>query len=138
VDTERQLFDNLNGTGVNKTPYLSDTPITGTQLTLSRQPGETRITNRLLLKGEVIGEFVDELIVPGYTFSWSPEELRLIAFRARTGPLRIMKVSGGPQPFPPTAAVGLRGWPDEGAAIASLERPSRKTFAVDVVELQQR
>src|SRR5439155_1424027 len=83
----------LNGVSANKTPYLSDTPLTGNQLTLARQPGQTQITNRLVLNGVSIGEFVDELIVPGYTFSWSPEELRLIAFRANTGRLSIMIVN---------------------------------------------
>src|SRR5437667_3513757 len=56
VDTERQLQDNLNGTGATKTAYLSDTPLPGTQLTLARQPGETRFITRLLLKGAIVGE----------------------------------------------------------------------------------
>jgi len=121
VDTERQLQDNLNGTGATKTAYLSDTPLTGTQLTLARQP-----------------EFVDELIVPGYTFSWSPETLRLIAFRSHNGRLAIMDADGKTQIVHGAGDVLLPAWSDDGAAIAYLERTGRKSFALSVIEIQQR
>jgi len=137
VDTQRQLQDNLNGTSTNKAAYLSDQPLTGTQLTLSHQPGETKIVNRLLLKGEIIGEFVDENIVPGYTFSWSPEELRLIAYRSHQGHLTIMNAEGHTQTVRSTKDVLLPAWSDDGAAIAYLERTSRKVFTIFVVEIQQ-
>ncbi len=138
VDTEHRLFENLNGTAANKTAYLSDTPLTGTQLTLSREPGESQIVNRLLLKGEVIGEFVDELIVPGYTFSWSPETLRMIAFRAPRGKLTIMDFDGRTQTIPSTTDVVLPAWSDDGAAIAYIDRTSRRSLTVAVVEILQR
>jgi hypothetical protein len=137
VETTRQILDNLNGTSTNRTPYLSDTPLSGNQLTLARQPGETQITNRLVLNGVPIGEFVDELIVPGYTFSWSPEELRLIAFRANTGRLAIMNEDGKIQAVRRTANIILPAWSDDGAAIAYLERNDRRTFTLFVVEIQQ-
>jgi hypothetical protein len=137
VETTRQILDNLNGTSTNKTPYLSDTPLTGNQLTLARQPGETQITNRLMLNGVSIGEFVDELIVPGYTFSWSPEELRLIAFRANAGRLSIMNEKGRIQTIRRTNNVILPAWSDDGAAIAYLERTDRRTFTLYVVEILQ-
>jgi hypothetical protein len=138
VDTGRELADNLNGTGANKAAYLSDTPLTGTQLLLSRQPGETHVTNRLVLKGEIIGEFVDEAITPGYTFSWSPEELRMIAFRSTRGRLTIMSDAGKTQTVGVASDVILPAWSYDGAAIAYLERKSHKTFTVYVIEIQQR
>jgi len=137
VETTRQILDNLNGTAATKTPYLSDTPLSGNQLTLSRQPGETVLTNRLILNGVSIGEFVDELIVPGYTFSWSPEELRLIAFRSNSGRLAIMNEDGKVQTVRRTANVILPAWSDDGAAIAYIERTDRRSFTVFVVEIQQ-
>ena len=137
VETSRQILDNLNGVSANKTPYLSDTPLTGNQLTLARQPGQTQITNRLVLNGVSIGEFVDELIVPGYTFSWSSEELRLIAFRANTGRLSIMNEDGKIQTVRRTANIILPAWSDDGAAIAYLDRNDRRTFTLFVVEIQQ-
>jgi hypothetical protein len=137
VETTRQILDNLNGTSSTKTPYLSDTPLSGNQLTLARQPGETIVTNRLILHGVSIGEFVDELIVPGYTFSWSPEELRLIAFRANGGRLAIMNQDGKVQMLRSTANVVLPAWSDDGAAIAYLERTDRRSFTLFVVEIQQ-
>jgi hypothetical protein len=138
VETSRQILDNLNGTSTNKTPYLSDTPLSGNQLTLARQPGETQITNRLILNGVAIGEFVDELIVPGYTFSWSPEELQLIAFRANSGRLSIMNEDAKIQTIRQTANIILPAWSDDGAAIAYLERTDRRSFTLFVVEIQQR
>jgi hypothetical protein len=137
VETTRQILDNLNGTSANKTPYLSDTPISGNQLTLSRQPGETKITNRLILNGTTIGEFVDELIMPGYTFGWSPEELRLIAFRANNGRLAIMNEDGKVQTVRRSANIILPAWSDDGAAIAYLERAERRSFTLFVVEVLQ-
>lgn len=137
VETDRQVLDNLNGTADNKAAYLSDTPLSGRQLMLARQPGQTRVTNRLLLNGESIGEFVDELIVPGYTFSWSPEELRLIAFRSNSGHLMIMNADGKTQTVRGTSDVLLPAWSDDGAAIAYLERTARRTFTLFVVEIQQ-
>src|SRR5439155_16753445 len=136
VKTDRQVLDNLNGTADNKAAYLSDTPLSGRQLMLARQPGQTRVTNRLVLNGVSIGEFVDELIVPGYTFSWSPEELRLIAFRANTGRLSIMNEDEKIQTVRRTANIILPAWSDDGAAIAYLERNDRRTFTLFVVEIQ--
>jgi len=138
VDTERRILDNLNGTGATRTAYLSDVPLTGNQLTLARQPGETHMITRLMLKGTIVGEFVDELIVPGYTFSWSPETLRLIAFRSQNGHLTIMDDDGRTQPVHGAGDVLLPAWSDDGAAIAYLERTGRRTFTVSVVEIQQR
>ena len=90
-----------------------------------------------MLKGETIGEFVDELIVPGYTFSWSPEELRLIAFSSIGGHLTIMNADGKTQTVRGTTNAVLPAWSDDGAAIAYLERTGRRTFTVFVVEIQQ-
>jgi hypothetical protein len=139
VDSSTQVLDNLNGIGANKAVYLTDSPIglTGQALTLSKQSGGTRIVNRLLLKGHIIGEFVDELIVPGYTFSWSPEELRLIVFRAQSGRLTIMDDTGRTETIAETKDVLLPAWSDDGAAIAYLER-ARGSFSVRVVEVEGR
>jgi hypothetical protein len=137
VDTGHQLADNLNGTGANKAAYLRDTPISGTQLMLARQPGEDRVTTRLLLKGEIVGEFVDEAIVPGYTFGWSPEELRMIVFRSTRGRLTVMDGDGKKQTAGTTNDVLLPAWSSDGAAIAYLERKNQKTFTIYVIEIQQ-
>lgn len=136
IDTQKQVLDNLNGTAANKAVYLTDSPIgvTGQALTLAKQSGGTQIVNRLRLKGHVIGEFVDQLIVPGYTFSWSPEELRLIAYRSQAGRLTIMDDDGRTESIADTKDVLLPAWSDDGAAIAYLQR-SRGRYSVRVVEV---
>jgi hypothetical protein len=140
VDSRKEVLDNLNGIAANKAIYLTDSPIglTGQNLTLSKQSGATRVVNRLMLKGQVVGEFVDEMIVPGYTFSWSPEELRLIVYRAQSGRLTIMDDSGRTETVAETKDVLLPAWSDDGAAIAYLERTQGSHFSVRVVELEGR
>ena len=140
VESRKEVLDNLNGIGADKGVYLTDSPIgvTGQNLMLAKQSGGTRIVNRLMLKGHVIGEFVDEMIVPGYTFSWSPEELRLIVYRAQTGRLTIMDDSGRTETIADTKDVVLPAWSDDGEAIAFLERTRGSHYAVRVIELQPR
>jgi hypothetical protein len=140
VDSRKEVLDNLNGIGANKAAYLTDSPIglTGQELTLSKQSGGTRVVNRLMLKGHVVGEFVDQMIVPGYTFSWSPEELRLIVYRAQSGRLTIMDDTGRTEAVAETKDVLLPAWSDDGAAIAYLEHTHGSHFLVRVVEVEGR
>lgn len=139
VDSSSEVLDNLNGIGANKGVYLTDSPIgvTGEALMLSKQSGGRRTVNRLMLKGHIIGEFVDELIVPGYTFSWSPEELRLIVFRAQSGRLTVMDDSGRTETMLATKDVVLPAWSDDGAAIAYLERIRGSRFSIRVIEVDE-
>jgi hypothetical protein len=140
IDTEQRILDNLNGTAANRTVYLTDSPngVSGQALLMAKQTGGTQVVNRLRLHGQVIGEFDDELIVPGYTFSWSPEELRLIAYRSSSGRLAIMNDDGRTETCDATRDVLLPAWSDDGAAIAYLERLSRKKLTLRVVEIEQR
>jgi hypothetical protein len=132
VDVRRTLLDNLNGTSDNKAVYLQPY-ITGEALLRSKQSGGSQITSTLLLRKQVIGRFIDEMVVPGYTFSWSPEDLRLIAFRSHTGRLVIMNGDGETQEVTGTNDVLLPAWSDDGREIAFLEKTGRKTFNVVVV-----
>ena len=88
VDSRRETIDAIRD---RNTAYLnSDAYAPGTLE--AKATGGSRIVNRLLLKGHVIGEFIDEDVFPGYTFSWSPNFVGLIAFRERNGRLAIMDV----------------------------------------------
>jgi hypothetical protein len=135
VDVQQTVLDNLNGTAANKAVYL-DPSVSGEAMLLSKQSGGTKVTSRLMLKNKIIGQFVDELVVPGYTFSWSPEELRLIAFRSTNGHLVIMNAEGETQEVTATNDVLLPAWSDDGQEIAYLERTGRKTFALMVVSIK--
>lgn len=135
VDVQQTVLDNLNGTAANKAVYL-DPNVSGEAMLLSKQSGGTKVTSRLMLKNKIIGQFVDELVVPGYTFSWSPQELGLIAYRSTQGRLVIMNAEGETQDVPATSDVILPAWSDDGQEIAYLERTGRKTFALMVVALK--
>jgi hypothetical protein len=132
VDVSKTLLDNLNGTSDNKAVYLQPY-ITGEALLRSKQSGGSQITSTLLFKNKVIGRFVDERVVPGYTFSWSPEDLRLITFRSPTGRLVIMNAEGETQEVEGTNDVVLPAWSDDGRMIAFLEKTGRRTFTLVVV-----
>jgi hypothetical protein len=140
VETRRELLDNLNGIGANKGVYLSDSPngISGRDLLVAKQSGGTRLVSRLLLKGHIIGEFVDQMIMPGYTFSWSPEDLRLIAYRASSGRLTIMDDEGRTETIAEAKDVLLPAWSDDGAAIAYLEHMGGARYSLRVVEVSGR
>ncbi|HWW83618.1 MAG TPA: hypothetical protein VNZ26_08465, partial [Vicinamibacterales bacterium] len=99
----------------------------------SKGEGSRHTRSQLVLKGQVIGEFVDEQVYPGYTFSWSPETLRLIAFRAQTGRLTIMNVEGLTQPAGDDKDVWLPAWSESGDEIAYLNRLGRKKYALRII-----
>jgi hypothetical protein len=139
IDTQHHILGNLNGIAANKTVYLTDSPngVSGQALLMAEQTGGTQVVSLLRLHGQVIGEFDNEMIVPGYTFSWSPEHLRLIAYRSASGRLAIMNDDGRTETCAATRDVLLPAWSDDGAAIAYLERLNRKKLALRVVEIEQ-
>jgi hypothetical protein len=127
--TKRELVDNPSD---RSTAYLNSEKIAPATLS-SKGEGSRHTRSQLVLKGQVIGEFVDEQVYPGYTFSWSPETLRLIAFRAQTGRLTIMNVEGLTQPAGDDKDVWLPAWSESGDEIAYLDRLGRKKYALRVI-----
>lgn len=135
VESQQQVVDALNGTSNDHTPYLSGgrNGISGQTLTLSKQTGGTRVVTRLMLKGKVVGEFVDEQIVPGYTFGWSPEPLGMIAYRSNASKLTIMNAAGETQTIENVKDVLLPAWSEGGQSLACLVRTGTKTFDLLVI-----
>lgn len=101
----------------------------------SKATDGSQVVNRLLFKGQIIGEFVDEEIFPGYTFSWSPESLGFIAFRARNGRLTIMNLQGETQIVDSTKDIWLPAWSPSGQLLAYLDRDGRKRFVLKVIPI---
>ena len=76
----------------------------------------------LMLKGEIIGQWIDHRIQPGLTFSWGPKGSGLIAFAAKDGGrLVIMDRTGKKQQIDGTKDVVLPAWTEDGARMAYLE-----------------
>jgi hypothetical protein len=128
VDTRRDVVDDPRD---RNTAYLNSEK--RAPATLEAKGGRTRVVQRLLLKRQVIGEFVDEAIFPGYTFSWSPEPLGLIVFRSNAGRLTVMNTAGETETIGDGKDVWLPAWSESGNMIGYLERTGRKTFALKVM-----
>ena len=101
--------------------------------------GEAQMANvyRMLLRGEVIGEWVNAPIVPGLTFGWSPRELGLIAFANREGEIVLMDANGSKTKVAGTSDAILPAWSDDGSRLAFLGKTGRRKFDVLVSEVQR-
>lgn len=129
VDTSQQVLDEPRD---RNTAYLNSEKRAPGTLEAKMAAGH-RTTRRLIFKGRVIGQFIDEEIFPGYTFSWSPEAMRLMAYRSLTGRLGIMNMEGETEIVGDSKDVLLPAWSESGNAIAYLERSGGKTFALKVM-----
>ena len=129
VDSRREIVDPIRD---RNTAYLNSEAYAPGTLE-AKATGGSRIVNRLLLKGHIIGEFIDEDVFPGYTFSWSPNLLGLIAYRERNGRLAIMDLTGATQTADEGRDVLLPAWSPSGELIAYLERDGRKRLTLHVV-----
>lgn len=101
--------------------------------------GETQnaTVHRMLLRGEVVGEWVNAPIVPGQTFGWSPLELGLIAYATRDGHLVIMDGNGGRNEVAGTSDVLLPAWSEDGSKIAFLKKSSRRKYDLLIADVRR-
>jgi len=89
----------------------------------------------LRLKGEVVGEFINEPAVPGLTFGWGPAGSGLMAFTDKDGHLIVMDDQGHKQEIKDTKDAQLPAWTDDGKRLAYAQKTGRKTFAVRVLDV---
>jgi len=83
----------------------------------------------LKLKGETIGEWINEPVMPGVNFSWAPAPLRYLVFAKRDGgPLTVVDESGRKQELKGAKAAFVPAWSSDGKRIAWLERKDKKKF----------
>jgi len=98
--------------------------------------GQNANIRTMRLKGEVVGEWVNSVIVPGLTFGWSPAPLKMIAFSGRDEDLVIMDEQGRKQKVDTDNLTRLPAWSDDGKKIAFLEQKDRRKFILRVVDIQ--
>jgi lipopolysaccharide export system protein LptC len=89
------------------------------------------------LKGETVGEFVNQQFLPGYTFSWSPQPLGAIAYVNTSGRLVLMDQQGQKQQVEATKNVLLPAWSADGTQIAFLQRTGKNQYDLCVVKVTQ-
>lgn len=88
------------------------------------------------LKGERIGEWTNEAVVPGINFSWAPPQLELIVFAKREGgPLIVLDAAGRKHELSGARAATLPAWSEDGKRLAWLERKDRKQYALIVADV---
>jgi hypothetical protein len=91
------------------------------------------VTRTLTLKGEAIGRYVDQPLVPGMTFGWSPASLHAVAYAKTDGHLGIFDFDKAPIDVDGTKAVLLPAWAPDGARIAYLQKTGRRDYVLSTV-----
>jgi hypothetical protein len=91
---------------------------------------ENRVTYTMRLKGQVVGQWVNQAIVPGLTYGWGPKDSGLIAYADQGGKLVIMNEAGDRQTLDGTKDVVLPGFTEDGTKLVYLEERGRNKYAV--------
>ncbi len=89
------------------------------------------------LKGETIGEFVNQQFLPGYTFGWSPQTVGAIAYANTSGRLALMDQQGQKQQIDSTKNVLLPAWSADGTKIAFLQRTSKNKYDLFIASVHR-
>jgi hypothetical protein len=86
---------------------------------------------RLKVRGETIGEWTNQAVVPGINYGWAPAPNRLIAFaRPGGGPLVVLDDQGRKQELSGTKDAWLPAWSNDAGQLAWLSRKDRKKYDV--------
>jgi hypothetical protein len=84
----------------------------------------------LMLKGEAIGRYVDQPLVPGMTFGWSPAILHAVAFARPDGRLALMDFDGGTSDVEGAKGILLPAWSPDGSTVVYLQKKGRHHYAL--------
>jgi hypothetical protein len=85
------------------------------------------------LKGEIVGEFVNSVIVPGQTFGWGPPGSKAIAYSAnKSGRLVLMDDQGVKQEVDGTKDTLFPAWSPDGKRLAWLQRDGKKKYILKI------
>jgi hypothetical protein len=82
----------------------------------------------LTLNGEEIGRYVDQPLVPGTTFGWSPPVLHGVVYTRPDGRLGLMDLDGSKVELDTAKGVMLPAWSTDGSRIVYLQRKGRHEF----------
>ncbi len=93
--------------------------------------------NTMSLHGQIVGEYVNSVIVPGQTFGWGPKGSKTIAYSAnKTGRLTVMDESGKRQEFEATRDTLFPAWSPDAKKLAWLQKEGRKNFILKVATIE--
>jgi hypothetical protein len=93
----------------------------------------------LKVKNELIGEWINEAVVPGENFTWAPAPNRLIAYAKKGGgPLTLLDDQAHKQTLSGAKDAVLPAWSDNGTQLAWLEKKDKKHYDVMVAAIERR
>jgi hypothetical protein len=93
----------------------------------------------LKVKDELIGEWINEAVVPGVNYSWAPAPSHLIAYAKKGGgPLMLLDDQAHRQALSGARDAVLPAWSDNGAQIAWLEKKDKKHYDLTIAGIAQR
>ncbi len=97
---------------------------------------QQKTTFELKVKNELIGEWINEAVVPGENFTWAPAPSRLIAYAKKGGgPLMLLDDQAHKQALSGAKDAVLPAWSDSGTQLAWLERTDKKHYDVMVAAI---
>ena len=98
----------------------------------SEQEQKQRIIT-LSLKGQTVGRFVNQPLLPGYTFGWSPKAQALLAYVNEGGHLAIMDMQGRHQELGASKNAILPAWSADGQKMAYLQKTGKNRWELYTV-----
>jgi hypothetical protein len=96
---------------------------------------QTSLVHSMLFKGEIVGEFVNSVIVPGLTFGWGPLGSKMIVYTNKSGRIVVMAENGGKKEIESTKDALLPAWSPDGRRLAWLQKDGRKKFVLQVARV---
>jgi hypothetical protein len=117
-------------------------PAAGTTLQdVASAADATQVQNiySLKIKGETIGEWINEPVLPGVNFAWAPAPSALLIFAKREGgPLTVLDQAGRKQELAGAKVALLPAWSNDGTKLAWLERKDKKKYDLKIAEITAR
>jgi hypothetical protein len=99
----------------------------------SRQPIPV---HSMFVRGELVGEFVNSVIVPGLTFGWGPAGTKVIAYVAnKSGRVVVMDDLGTKKDVAGSKDAVLPAWSPDATRLAWLQKDGRKIFVLQVARV---
>jgi len=95
------------------------------------QQSQSGTFNIMRLKGQIIGEWANQPIVPGQTFGWGPMGTNLIAYaEVNNRQLMLMDKSGAKQKIADTKGVYVPAFSNDARKLAWLEVRGKKAILI--------
>jgi hypothetical protein len=142
VDTREERKTPTGIVGAGAMAQSSGDPSAGSELgpqgpaiVANAQQAQRVSTTTMRLKGELVGEFVNQQAIPGLLWGWAREGAGLAAITPSQRKLLLIDRSGHKRPVPGVGAPSLPAWSPDDARLACLDRQGKKRIALVVFDV---